>query len=89
MTDDVPAEFFEAVDRFIAVANELTRHNNNSRVSSVLMYAAARYNAHTMIALDDDPREHRDRAVDYLTDQYRRMLIDNFDELLRIEGSAR
>jgi hypothetical protein len=79
---DIPPEFFDAVDRFIVLANELTRDNNNSRVSSILMYAAARYNAHTVISLDEDPLAHRDEAIDYLTEQYRRMLLENFEEML-------
>ena len=54
MADKVPPEFYDLVNRFIAVANEMTGDYNTSRVSAVIMYAAARYNAHCLLALDPD-----------------------------------
>src|SRR5262245_53003422 len=41
MPDKVPPEFYAAVDRFIALANELTGIHNTPRVSAVILFAAA------------------------------------------------
>ncbi len=81
--EPVPKEFFALVDRFIRLANELTANHNTSRVSAVIMYAAARYNAHCMVALDPETRQNRSAAVDYFVSQYRSMLEENADSFLR------
>lgn len=88
VADDVPPEFYDMVDRFIGVANELTRDHDTSRVSAVAMYAAARYNAHCLLALDPDARRNRAAAVDYFVQQYRTMLEENIDWLMPSPGQA-
>lgn len=78
----VPQEFYDLVDRLIHLANELTRDNDTSRVSAVIMYAAARYNAHCMMTLDPKAARNRSAAVDYFVKQYRAMLDDNIDAFI-------
>ena len=84
--EPVPKEFFDLVDRFIGLSNELTTNHNTSRVSAVIMYAAARYNAHCMLAQDKDIRQIREVAVDYFVEQYRSMLEENVDGLLEFQN---
>ena len=84
--EPVPKEFFDLVDRFIGLANELTANHNTSRVSAIIMYAAARYNAHCMLALDPDIRQNRAAAVDYFVAQYLSMLDENIDLLLQSQS---
>jgi len=86
--EDVPKEFYDAVDRFVDLANELSRSENVSRVSSVIMYAAARYNAHCMLTLDPDVGKNLVAAIDYFVKQYRAMLEENTGQLLKERGSA-
>jgi hypothetical protein len=78
-------EFYDLVDRFIGVANELTREHPTARVSAVILYAAARYNAHCLRTLDPEAAENRATAVDYFVEQYRAMLDENIET---IEQSA-
>ncbi len=88
VADDVPPECYDLVDRFIDLANELTRDHPTSRVSAVIMFAAARYNAHCLLALDPDARDNREAAVSYFVEQYRSMLEDNIDWLTQSRGPA-
>ena len=88
MAADVPPEFYDLVDRFIGVANELTRDHNTSRISAVIMFAAARYNAHCLLALDQEARENREAAANYFVEQYRSMLEENIDWLMQSQGRA-
>ena len=73
-------DFFDVADRFVHLANELVAEHGNERVSATLLFAAARFNAHTFHASDGDP-SHREAAVEYFCEQYRKMLLDNLDEL--------
>ena len=81
--EPVPQEFYDLVDRFIGVANELTSSHATSRVSSVIMYAAARFNAHCMLALDPEAVQNREAATDYFVAQYLSMLDENIDALIQ------
>jgi hypothetical protein len=79
---DVPQEFYNLVDQFIELANNLGRTWPTSRISSAIMYAAARYNAFKFYALDLEPEKNRQRAFEYFSEQYRAMLGENMAENL-------
>jgi hypothetical protein len=82
MPKDVPREFYDAVDKFIELANALTKDHNVERISAVILFAAARYNAHCMLATDPSAAsKNREAAVSYFVKQYREMLEDNIDRL--------
>lgn len=81
-TDDVPPEFFEAVNKFIDLANKMSRKWETSRVSSVIMYAAARYNAFNFVSLDPDPAKNAQQATGFYCEQYRAMLVENMNYLI-------
>ena len=84
--DPVPKEFFDLADRFIHLANEMTADHQTARISAALMYAAARYNAHCVVALDPEARQNKSRATEYLVGQYRSMLEENMDGFLNADG---
>lgn len=90
-TDDVPPEFFDAVNKFIDLANKLSRKWPTSRVSSVIMYAAARYNAFNFVSLDPDPGKNSQQATEFCCEQYKAMLIENMDYLMppQADGAAK
>ena len=72
--------FHEVADEFITLANQLSDDWATPMFGAAFMYAAARYNA--FLALDNTgSAEERRRALDYLTDQFRRMVQENLGEL--------
>ena len=72
--------FHEVADEFITLANQLSEEWAVPMLSAAFMYAAARYNTfHVLDGTADG--EARRRAIDYLCDQYRKMLEENFIEL--------
>jgi hypothetical protein len=77
---EVPQEFYDIVDEFIKLANELQEKWGHARVSSTILFAASRYNAFNFFATDGS-LGNREKAVDYYCTQYREMLIDNLDRL--------
>ncbi len=79
--DGVPQEFYDVVDQFVNLANALAEKWPTARISSAILYAAARYNAFNFYALDPDTEKNKERAIKYFCDQYRNMLLSNLDEL--------
>jgi hypothetical protein len=78
---DIPQEFYDVVDRFIDLANELGKEWPRSRISATLMFAAARYNVFNWLHRDIDPEQTLDQAVAYYAGQYEEMFRDNVEEL--------
>ena len=78
--EEISPEFWENVDKFVALANELSHTFPIARVSASLLYAAARYNAFNAIVSDKEIGENREKAIDYFCEQYRKMLAENLDE---------
>lgn len=79
--NDVPQEFYDVVDRFINLANELGTTWPPSRVSATLMFAAARYNVYNWLNRDVDLEQTLEEAVSYYRDQYEEMFRENVQEL--------
>ena len=78
---DIPPEFLDAADRFVALANELSEQHNRDWVRAVLMYAAARYNAFTWITREEQMEQTADQAVAYFRNEYDTMLRENLKEI--------
>jgi len=72
-------EFYEMVDEFVYLANKLGGDQDTTRISSVIMFAAARYNAFNFFVTDGE-KQNEAKAIDYYCKQYRLMLQDNFQE---------
>jgi hypothetical protein len=49
--NEIPQEFYDIVDQFINLANDLGKEWPRSRVSATLMFAAARYNVYNWLAV--------------------------------------
>ena len=73
------AEFYDVVDEFIHLANKLSEKYNTTRISSIIMFAAARYNTFNFFVTDGE-RYNEEKAIDYYCEQYRLMLQENFEE---------
>lgn len=83
MSDSVGPEFWARADAIIHLANEHCKDVPNRKVSSSLLYAAARFNAYIVTVKASDLVElkaDKEEAVEYFVDQYRKMLIENLDD---------
>jgi hypothetical protein len=79
--NDIPQEFYDLVDRFINLANDLEKEWPRSRVTATLMFAAARYNVFNWLNRDVDLEQNLGEAVAYYREQYGKMFQDNVEEL--------
>ena len=88
MDSDLPPQFYDCVDQFIALANEMVPEHGIARVSAVIMFASARFNAHCARELDPDVQSNADDAVSYFADQYAKMFRDNLGRLRVIQENS-
>jgi hypothetical protein len=81
----IDAAFWERADAIIALANEQGTKAPNSNVSASLLYAAARFNAFIVASDTRDAatmKADKDEAIRYFTEEYRKMLSQNFDDYI-------
>lgn len=86
MSDDpTPKEFWERADKVIALANELVKDSTIGKVSSSLLYAAARFNSFnvaTSVSSVEEMKKDKQEAIRYFTEQYKKMLTENLDDYI-------
>ena len=78
-------DFWERADQAIALANEQCLHSPANEVATSLLYAAARFNAFLVASKTNDVskmQQEKDDAVAFFTEQYKRMLTDNFNDYI-------
>jgi len=80
---DVDNHFFDRADAVINLANEQLERVTPGKVSASTLYAAARFNAWvsaTSWNSSDEMRIAKDETIDFFVEQYRAMLVENFDD---------
>lgn len=82
MPETPPPEFFNLADRLIGVANGAVSKSGLPVVNAAFTYAAARFNAHAVVAMVPQAGEKRDATIALLIEQYRSMLDQNIAEAL-------
>ncbi len=86
MSNEAPNDaFWERADAVINLANQQTESAGSEDVSGSLLYASARFNAFLIAAQAGDAdalRTGKEDAVDYFTEQYRQLLLDNLDDYI-------
>jgi Protein of unknown function (DUF3144) len=78
-------EFFNRADKFIFLANEQCNSAISGKVSSSLLYAAARFSAYDMAtksATVTEMQKDKDEAIEFFCGRFREMLIENLDDYL-------
>lgn len=77
MQEDV---FFEVSDEFINLANDLSDEWAGPMLAAAFMHASARFNVFHVLATTKT-KEEEQKAVDYLTDQFRKMVVENMTDI--------
>ncbi|CZF87104.1 DUF3144 domain-containing protein [Grimontia marina] len=88
--DNEEISIFDMADRFIEVANRLVSEDKQDvgRVGAALRYAAARFNAHEASLKSDNLGEDKDDALEWFTDQYHKMLLENLEEHIELSEKS-
>ena len=87
MSDDTEdKEFFERADAIINLANTQCDDFAIGRVSSSLLFAAARFNAFIVASSAKDLEQLKNdktEAIKYFKEQYEKVFIENIDEYIK------
>jgi len=81
--DERDEEFWKMTDAFIKLANEQCDTSRNGKVSTTLLFAAARFNAFMFASMAENLeafKKDRDMAVTYFSNQYHQAFIENLND---------
>jgi len=87
MSNNTPdAKFWSRVDALIHTTNAQCDEADPNEVAASTLYAAARFNAFIVAQATGNPENmasEKERALEYFTDQFRKMLEDNLEDFTR------
>jgi hypothetical protein len=76
-------EFWNRVNALINLSNDQSETADPSEVCASTMYASARFNAFIVARTTASPeamKNEKERALEYFTDQFRKMMAENLDD---------
>ena len=80
---------YDNADKFIELANELTKSLSYGAVGVAIRYAAARYSAFEASVLAKDFEEENEKHLEFFSRTFTQMLHKNFDEYLAREANKK
>lgn len=87
MSNNIPGlEFWKRSNALINLANDQCDTTNPNEVAASTLYAAARFNAFIVAQSTGNAQNmalEKERALEYFTDQFRKMMEDNLDDFTR------
>ena len=81
--EDRDQEFWDMTDEFIKIANTQCDKHNNGKVSTSILFSAARFNAFMFASTTKDIDElvkDKEMAIEYFTSQYKKVLEENLND---------
>ena len=76
---------YEFADKFINLANELSKLDNSGAVGVGLRYAAARYCAFEASLQTNNLIEDKDKQLQFFTNAFNKMLNKNLDDYIALQ----
>lgn len=77
------SDFYMTADKFVDLANDLSKKDRSGKVGSAMRFAASRYSAFELSLTDRDLAKEKEAIkVELLTD-YSRMLDQNLDDYIQ------
>ena len=89
MDQDKEKIMFDCADKFIALANEMSKSESSGNIGIAIRYAAARYSAFEASLQNDNLTEDKDRHLQFFANTFTEMLQKNFEEYIQLQSENR
>jgi hypothetical protein len=86
MDQDTEKAMYRNADKFIELANEMTKTERHGTVGMALRYAAARYSAFEASLRTKNLAEEKDGHLHFFADTFTEMLQKNFAEYINLQA---
>ena len=82
--EDYEKIMFDCADKFINLANEMSKSESPTNIGVALRYAAARYSAFEAASGTDNLAEEKDQHLQFFANTFTEMLQRNFEDYIRL-----
>ena len=89
MDQDQEKAMYDNADKFIELANEMTKSAAYGNIGVALRYAAARYSAFEASMATNNLAADKDKHMQFFLNTFREMLQKNFDEYIALQNKSR
>ena len=86
MEQDLEKAMYDNADKFIELANEISKTTSIGNVGVAIRYAAARYSAFEASMQTKNLAEDKDRHLQFFANTFTEMLQKNFGEYIQLQA---
>ncbi len=86
MDQDKEKEMYDIADKFINLANEISKSDQSGGVGVALRFAAARYSAFEASMRTNTLAEEKDKHLQLFANEFSNMLQINIDTYIKIQS---
>ena len=86
MDQDTEKIMFDYADKFINLANEMSKSENPGNIGMAFRYAAARYSAFEASTGTDNLAVDKDKHLLFFANTFTEMLHKNFEEYIKLQS---
>ena len=82
-------ELYDNADKFIDLANEMSKTVNSADIGVAIRYAAARYSAFEASMRTKNLADDKDKHLQFFTSTFTEMLQMNFEEYINLQSKIK
>ena len=86
MDQNYDTELYDNADKFIELANEMSKTLSPGKIGVALRYAAARYSAFEASMQSKNLVADKDRRMQFFVETFTEMLQVNFDQYIQLQA---
>jgi len=86
MDQDKEKAMYDIADKFINLANEISKSDNSGSVGVALRYAAARYSAFEASLHTNNLAEDKDKQLQFFANVFTHMLQTNLEDYIKVQS---
>ncbi|MDW7774158.1 MAG: DUF3144 domain-containing protein [Desulfobulbaceae bacterium] len=86
MDQDARKAMFDNADKFIDLANEMSKAESIGAIGVAIRYAAARYSAFEASMQTKNLAEDKDKHLQFFANTFSEMLQENFEEYIKLQA---
>ena len=86
MDQDDGKAMYDIADKFINLANEISKSDKSGNVGAAIRFAAARYCAYEASMRTNNLAEDKDEQLQLFADEFTRMLKVNLEDYIKVQS---
>ncbi len=88
MDKNIEKALYDNADKFLDLANEMSKTSSSANIGVAIRYAAARYSAFEASLRTNNLAEDKDKHLQFFANTFTEMLQMNFEEYINLQSKV-